>query len=526
MIHVNYLLPFLKKYVLSMYIKRPLLDGVRNIVLLQKQTRPSEGCLYIGYYELGLSMLSDCPDAPTLTVFCCVPPDKQAPAYEGAHNVIFVRSDLLTTYNLIDRPFRWYQYWKTTLMESIYDGKTIHQVIDQAAEMIKAPVFVLNPAFKVICGSQKLYLDDPYAKELFETGSMSLETTERFFKQEELPVPEYQKGYRKFRNDAVTYHLYEVYFESHVLTTTLFVTGKRMNSVDMHCLISDFSKIISHFAANEKEALLNRDALCSALIEDIVEENTTDPVEIENRLKALPKATKQYYCFVLVQFTERKMIPYGYVMHLLENVFPSANMTIYRENIVILHSQDCQISEQVDFNQDELEWILERFDAYASVSNGSKRTSRLRTLYLIAEDVLRIGKALKKQSKYERIFDLETYSMYHIIDSCAQHYIEQHHHCDIIYLIHPAIIKLSRYDAQHKTNLRDVLFYYLLCGRNLKKTAEMCYMHRNTVINKINKINELVTVPIDDGYLQNRLILSCITVRYYENYLGGKIEIR
>lgn len=100
----------------------------------------------------------------------------------------------------------------------------------------------------------------------------------------------------------------------------------------------------------------------------------------------------------------------------------------------------------------------------------------------------------------ERIFAYEDYSMYYIIDLCAQQYMETHKNNDLIYLIHPSIIKIGRYDAQHNTNLREVLYFYLLCGCNLLCTAKVMYMHCNTILNKLNKINEIIQIPLEDGY--------------------------
>ena len=103
--------------------------------------------------------------------------------------------------------------------------------------------------------------------------------------------------------------------------------------------------------------------------------------------------------------------------------------------------------------------------------------------------------------------------------------MDLHHHDDLIYLIHPSIIKICRYDATHKTNLRDVLFYYLLCGCSLNRTAAAMYMHRNTVLNKLNRINEITEIPLEDGYTQQRMIMSCIIMRYYEDYLHLSIRL-
>lgn len=159
------------------------------------------------------------------------------------------------------------------------------------------------------------------------------------------------------------------------------------------------------------------------------------------------------------------------------------------------------------------------------ISNATRRLSRLHILHDIVSATMRLGSRLHRFSDSERLFFYEDYSMYYIIDLCASQYIETHQTNDLIYLIHPSILKICRYDAEHHSNLRDVLYYYLLSGCSLNKTATTAYMHRNTVLNKLNKINELTDIPLEDGYNRHRMIMSCLIMRYYEEYMGQTVQL-
>lgn len=113
--------------------------------------------------------------------------------------------------------------------------------------------------------------------------------------------------------------------------------------------------------------------------------------------------------------------------------------------------------------------------------------------------------------------------MYYIIDLCVKEFIRIHNHKDIIYLISPSVIELYRYDKKHNSDLLDTLFHYLLCGRNVSDTANVLYMHRNTVLNKIHKISSIIHAPLDNGNVQFTLLMSCFIINYYENYLEEKL---
>ena len=51
------------------------------------------------------------------------------------------------------------------------------------------------------------------------------------------------------------------------------------------------------------------------------------------------------------------------------------------------------------------------------------------------------------------------------------------------------------------------------------------YMHRNTVINKLNKIVELTGVDLTDGGLCQRLTFSCQMIQYYERVMGMNMNL-
>ena len=73
--------------------------------------------------------------------------------------------------------------------------------------------------------------------------------------------------------------------------------------------------------------------------------------------------------------------------------------------------------------------------------------------------------------------------------------------------------------------LRDTLFSYLLNDSHLARTARALYMHRNTVINKLNKIVELTGIDLTDGGLCQRLTFSCQMIQYYERVMGMNMNL-
>ena len=81
---------------------------------------------------------------------------------------------------------------------------------------------------------------------------------------------------------------------------------------------------------------------------------------------------------------------------------------------------------------------------------------------------------------------------------------------------HPGVVALTRHDNENNDNLRDVLYFYLMNGRSVSATADRLYLHRNTIMNKIKKIQSMLNLDLEDRHVRQRLIFSCQVLRYFE----------
>ena len=524
MLDISYLIQALDKTILEQRIGCRDLKADQGIILLKNQSELLEHYLYVGGYLDGIRLLSCLNPKRPVTLFLSADDVNHVKLPEGSvHNLIVSTLDIFDLYNRINLVISNYHRWTRSLMEALCSGQTLSQILNLAADMIKSQIFILNPGFKMIAGSSALFFDEPLSKELSMTGYLSFESSLKLFTG--FKQLEHDGEYKHLSQDNAGYHIYEIRHGSYTLATVMLVCDSRTDGIDFKHLLIDLSDIIRGFLLKEQEVLISQNALCASFIQDVVEEKISESAEIRNRIRFLPNPLKAFCCMVIIRFGGGSEIPYSYVIQQLEELFPDTNMAVYQNDIVILHSQEERPDQKMDFDYEKLNALLERYQAYAGISNASRHRIRLRTLYLLAAASIRLGKALHKNPVYDRIFSYEDCSMYYIADLCAAQYMEVHHHNDLIYLIHPKIIKICRYDAQHKTNLRDVLFYYLLCGCSLNRTAQIMYMHRNTVLNKLNKINEIAEIPLDDGYTQQRMVMSCLIMRYYEDYMHMTLRL-
>lgn len=69
---------------------------------------------------------------------------------------------------------------------------------------------------------------------------------------------------------------------------------------------------------------------------------------------------------------------------------------------------------------------------------------------------------------------------------------------DLSRYLHRALRTLIRYDSENETDLTETLCTYLEQNRNIKETAEKLFLHRNSLVYRINRIQELCAINLND----------------------------
>lgn len=193
------------------------------------------------------------------------------------------------------------------------------------------------------------------------------------------------------------------------------------------------------------------------------------------------------------------------------------------QHILIIHSEE-RLERLDPALADLLSSYLAEQHCCMGVSQPDRHKQSVYSHYQTALSAIRLGRLLDRKKK-QRIYYYQDFSTYYLIDLAAKEFFREHQHGDLVLLMHPSIIHLARYDRAHNTNLREVLFHYLLCDKSISKAAKKLYMHRNTVLNKLARISEITDIAMDDERTRHQLILSCLILRYYQEVLHREPDL-
>lgn len=299
--------------------------------------------------------------------------------------------------------------------------------------------------------------------------------------------------------------------------------NKGCSYIFLNCTLDEFSLILSDMFKKNKQLI---DQNNYVKMQNIWEQIINMPGNTEEILSKTKEFFYPFHCFVacivLTPKHEHANLSSSDLFLLIKELndfFPETNIFPYKNQIIILYSQDSRPINTLSFSYNSFSSILETYHMNASISNACRHPQMFPTLYHTAASSVDLGTKISSLHVYDNIYQYEEYSTYYIINLCVQEFIRIHGHSDIIYLVSPCIIELYRYDIKHNSDLLKTLFQYMLSGCNVVATSKILYMHRNTVFNKLSKIHSIISLPLDNGRTQFNLLMSCFIVTYYREYL-------
>lgn len=436
-----------------------------------------------------------------------------------AHLVLIrTRLPLLELYNRVQEQVHRFLAWDAELQEVIYANSGLQKLLQRAATALHATLLLTNAGYKHIASVVCAGIRDPVADELEENGYHSFDTIQTI--RQETPLRRGQN------NEFVTYvsqlsHNYTIirvirYQDNLAARLCVILDGPEPSACafDLSAVLADY---IEKYMFSDQGADYGGNTAFGSLAADLIECRLTDPEELEQRLRLTKLAVRRYYHLMVVSFDtvpDRSIIPWNYAISQLQRVFPFSNITAYHGDILLIIRKMSRSSRPA-FERERLLQILNQYNAYAAIGNASEYLTSMPPVYHQSKEALRLGRRMDPE---ERIFFYEEYSMYHIIALAAESARQSIGSRNLVHLCNNEMVALVLHDKQSGGNLVEVLHTYLLHERNATETAKTLYIHRNTMLYKIRKIEEIIGSSLDDPALRERLLFSYRVLEYINRY--------
>lgn len=239
--------------------------------------------------------------------------------------------------------------------------------------------------------------------------------------------------------------------------------------------------------------------LHQSFLYDLLDGKFEDEKVIDERMKILSLKLKKRLFLISMDIvnldTSKSTLPF--MRDEVENKFANAKIVIYDHNIVILASCENEM-HFLEVETKSFKDFIENNNLKAGISRSFSNLAEVRERYLESVEGLKLGNILKKDSHF---FRYEDYLIFDLININADNKKIQK-------FIHPSLIKLIEYDKKSRTDYARSFYTYLRNFKNVKDTSDSLNIHRNTMFHRLEKIEEILNVDLNNGDVLFNLYLS------------------
>lgn len=479
------------------------LDGVRSY--RDAGTDFAENHIYIVTLEQFLHFHPH----PHLHLICIGIP-KEADTERNFQAVIFLAENtdplevLASTQDLFDR----YQVWMNSIHTAIFQGKPLQYILDLCSAFLKNPVALFDNQQSLLmkAGNIPENLEGSLWGYVLKKGYSPQEAESEYIRTQlqQNRRPFYYRSKDQFRNAnrlvAGIHHHNTLFGTLGISDINATFTNSEYANV---CFIQEFIEI----------ALLHSDEYKSYVpetpwyITQLLQGNTMDRGVISYNLIQKGKMPDQAY-FIWTFLPLANIITDSFsIQHSIANFkkhFKTEFVFIYKNEIIVIDYQLESYNQKAYFES--------VYDFLYNCSFKGAFSMIFQDIYELHQAYAQCRIALESSlNNSVSIHDFRKQYVNYIIDSI-------HKERDINDLLYPGIKRLLQKDKGYGLELVHCLQEYIIHGRNTSATAQSLFVHRHTVIYRLNNISEIMKIDMDtldeDSLLQ--LYLSCrVLLKHY-----------
>lgn len=228
-----------------------------------------------------------------------------------------------------------------------------------------------------------------------------------------------------------------------------------------------------------------------SVLYDLLQGKKPDDRLIADRLGGALGWESGAYCALAVPAAASDEISYKYYAGLLEHQTDCFCVHFEGGLAAVLHLQTA--SEAAGLTDFVREFLTEN-GLSGGMSYLFEDVTQLREHYEQATAALRYGSGAP--------------GLYAFADCAMRHMMNCFPQEQLRILVHPALHKLDEHDRATGSELYETLRAYLENERSLVKTAKALFIHRNTLLYRLEKLQQLVELDLEDAELRLHLELS------------------
>lgn len=467
------------------------LPKILNIYLIDNNIiNWDENTLYIGK----ASDIKNMPDRPIMLISTDICP----PLPMGSNCSKINEKDLYSIFNFAkDLIFENLQVESIlfSLTEKALEGRSIVYLINTAASILGNALILVDIKGNILAYSTNYEIVDPLWMENIKRGSYTDDFIDKLHSSTDLrrwSKKGSESHFITFPGDKQRKLVSRITREGHLAGALVMVEHHTPINPLHTLLLPKISKLLFNIFSKDQTSVEASKAFYTTLLNNLLDEKDSfDTTEILSILK-------DYFTEEMYVIAARFIHPVKnrYLKHIvnmeLNQIFPSGYILRHKGYMVDL------VPNISHGDRDKLKKLAKKENIIIGISWPFTNISKLKGH--LDQAIASIKFAQTFQMK-ERVIDYTYVSFYDLLQ-------KHKGKIDLKQFSHPALKVLREYDKRNNAELYKTLRIYLECNNNIQQTANKLFIHRNSLIYRLNRIKEITGLDIENYNVAHSLIDS------------------
>lgn len=434
----------------------------------------------------------------------------------GTRNIIVVRNGptVATLLNEISDIFSFHAERMADLLLALANDAPISKVLNVASHLFGNPMFMLDTALTAIAYTQQseggVGLNEETWFSIVQKKHVTLNTVNYYASKE---PPQNQKKREPFFH-SVNPHIYNS------IRLNIFVDDLSVGRIaivdDCHPLkqghLAIAEVVVPLISGVMRKEMATQSFEQTGLEQFICRQldgfEYTDLSMVQKLISIRGwNITDKYYLVKVVNESETPNEAFAYTMREARKIFgEDCVLVLYRSAGVFIVNvrKNSKLPEQW---VERIVTVGEMHSLKIGVSMLFERFNALSEHYALVTRIIEVGRLVAPAKK---IYYYDAFSFHMLLYEFSKNSEAIH----IKTLCCSEALTLHDHDEKNDTNLLESLATYLLMERSLKKAAEKLHMHRNSLVYRLEKINDIIAVDVDDAAVRAKIIMSFEILRH------------
>ena len=431
---------------------------------------------------------------------------------EALKNVFVVRRnmDQKELLNLAQRVFTKIKTWVLQMNESVLLGRGIQDLLNLCEPIINNYITVMDASFNLIAYTKNIYTDDELVTQQMKTGYHSEESILRLAKHRRI------EQFETADENKLIINLDHLLSNYDVIKKVYKYSGSYSVIVTMVCCNREYSAALDElyglllknidYCFGKDKLMYSKQIQIESYLSGLIEKTVLDEREAKNRANSLHLSFEGCFLLYLIVFDDTLNIPTTRLAYDLSMRLNNSDVIVYNKDILILNRATNSEKENLILRK-QLSSVVNKHSCNCGVSNEFRSLWSLATAYTQAYTAVILGERTKITKAEEGKFHF-----YHYEDCYIHHVIaytnESMPGVFSNSFAFNAVKTLKQYDDKHSASLLKTLSAYLAYERNATSAGNVLHMHRNTVLYHIRKIEEILSVSLEDADVRIKLTIG------------------